>query len=137
MTGVPCKPSCMANRGVSSKDNRRAASYARQRQEHYAAAIRRAAEHEREAAQRHAADALLGLEARWGTRVDALKRLGQVSQALGRLRREQDAALLERDELVAQLREVGESWNSLAARTGLSRQALSKRVFSAESSRER
>lgn len=127
----------MANRGVSRKDNRRAASYARQRQEHDAAAIRRVAEHEPEPAKRHAADALLGVEARWGTRVDALKRLSQVSQTLGRLRREQDAAILERDELVAQLREVGESWNSLAARTGLSRQALSKRVSGAQSSRER
>ena len=40
---------------------------------------------------------------------------------------EQDAALFERDELIAQLGEASESWNSLTARTGLSRQALSKR----------
>ena len=67
------------------------------------------------------------LEAKWGTRADALKRLGEVSRTIDRLRLEQDAALLERDELIAQFREMGESWNSLSARTGLSRQALSKR----------
>lgn len=67
------------------------------------------------------------LRAKWGTRVDALKRLHDLSLIIERLRNEQNAALLERDELIAQLREVGESWNSLAARTGLSRQALSKR----------
>ena len=92
------------------------------------AAVRHAEDRDREAAQRHAADAMLGLEATWGTRVDAIKRLHEVSRAIDRLRHEQDAALLERDKLIAQLREVGESWNSLAARTGLSRQALSKRA---------
>jgi hypothetical protein len=117
----------MPNRGNSSKGNRREASYARQRQAHDAAAVRHAEDREREAAQRHAADAMLELEAKWGTRVDALKRLAEVSRTIDRLRHEQDAALLERDELIARLREVGESWNSLAARSGLSRQALSKR----------
>ena len=117
----------MANRRVSARAERRAASYSRQRQEHDEAAIRRAAEREAEAALRHAADALLALEARWGTRADALKRLSEVSQGIVRLRLEQESALLERDKLIARLREVGESWNSLAARTGLSRQALSKR----------
>lgn len=127
MTGVACKPGCMANRGNSGKSRQREASYARQRQAHTVAAARRAEDLEREAAQRHAADAILELEAKWGTRVDALKRLHEVSRTIDRLRDEQDVALLERDELIARLREVGESWNALAARTGLSRQALSKR----------
>lgn len=137
MTGVACKPGCMANRGIASKAGRREASYARQRQAHDSAAIQHADDREREAARRHAADALLALETRWGTRADALKRLTQVSQTLSRLRVEQDAALLERDDLIAQLREVGENWNSLAARTGLSRQALSKRPLIVNLTEER
>ena len=116
--------------GVSKPAARRAASYARQRLAHDAAAFRRAAEREREAAERHAADALLGLEAKLGKRADALERLSQVSRTLDRIRLEEDAALIERDYLITQLREVGESWNSHAARTGLSRQALSKRCDS-------
>ncbi|MGN6761985.1 MAG: hypothetical protein ACTHJI_11750 [Leifsonia sp.] len=117
----------MANQDNPGKGNRREASYARQRQAHDAAA-RHAEDRDREAAKRHAADAMLELQAKWGTRVDALKRLHEVSRTLDRLRSEQDAARLERGQLIASLREVGESWNSLAARTGLSRQALSKRV---------
>jgi hypothetical protein len=127
MTGVACKPGCVTNRGNSNKARQRAASYARQRQAHDAAAVRHAEDREREAAQRHAAHAMLELQAKWGTRVDALKRLHEVSRIIDRLRTEQDAALTERDALIAQLREVGESLNSLAARTGLSRQALSRR----------
>ncbi|WP_158863601.1 hypothetical protein [Leifsonia sp. AG29] len=118
----------MANQGGSSKSRQREASYARQRQAHDVAAIRRAEDRERQAAQRHAADAMLKLQAKWGTRVDALKRLTELSRTIDRLRRDQLEALVERDELIAQLREVGESWNSLASRTGLSRQALNKRV---------
>lgn len=124
----------MANRGNSSNSTRREASYARQRQEHSAAAIRHAEVRERKAAQRHAADALLKLEAKWGTRAGALKRLGENSRTIDRLRHEQDAALLERDELIAQFREMGDTWNSLSARTGLSRQALSKRHLGARQS---
>ena len=128
MTGVACKPGCMANRGNSSEASRREASYSRQRQAREAAALRQAEERGREAAQRRAADAMLELEAKWGTRVDALKRLHGLSRTIDLLRKEQDAALLERDDLIAQLREVGESWNSLSAQTGVSRQALSKRA---------
>ena len=117
----------MPNRGNSSKAKRREASYARQRQAHNAAVVRHAEERDREAAGRHAADAMLELQAKSGTRVDALKRLREVSHTIDRLRDELEAALIERDQLIATLREVGESWNSLAARTGLSRQALSKR----------
>jgi hypothetical protein len=95
---------------------------------HDAAAIRHAVEQERLAAQRHADGALSKIEDRWGTRADALERLGHLGRAIGRLQREQDVLRAERDELVVQLRQVGESWNSLAARTGLSRQALSQRI---------
>ncbi|GAB3611642.1 hypothetical protein GCM10027414_37680 [Humibacter ginsengiterrae] len=64
-----------------------------------------------------------------GTRADVLERLGYLGRSLDRLRREQDALLLDRDQLIVRLREVGESWNSLTPRTGLSRQALSKRTI--------
>jgi hypothetical protein len=89
---------------------------------------RHAEERVRDAASRHAADSLEELENRWGTRADALERLGDLGRSLVLLRREQDALLVERDQLIAQLREVGENWNSLASRTGLSRQALTKRT---------
>ena len=129
MTGVARKPPCMGNRGISDRTKRRSSSYERQRQQHDAAAVRHASEQERVAAQRHAADALTVLEDRWGTRADALERLGYLGRSLDRLRREQDGLLLERDQLIVRLRDVGESWNSLASRTGLSRQALSKRTI--------
>lgn len=128
MTGVARKPSSMANRGVQAKSRRRSAAYARQREQHDAAAVRRAEERDRDAAVRRAADAQCAVTNKWGTRADALERLGYLGRSLDRLRREQDALLLERDQLVIRLREVGESWNSLASRTGLSRQALSKRT---------
>jgi hypothetical protein len=128
MTGVACKPSCMANRGVQARSKRRSAAYARQREQYDAAAVRRAEERARDAAARRAADAQSAATKRWGTRADALERLGYLGRSLDRLRREQDALLLERDQLIIHLREVGESWNSLASRTGLSRQALSKRT---------
>ena len=118
----------MANRGVQTKTNRRAAAYERQREQHDAAAVRHAAERAREAAARRAAAAQSAVTDRWGTRADALDRLSHVGHALGRLRLEEDALVSERDELITRLRDAGESWNSLAARTGLSRQALSKRI---------
>jgi hypothetical protein len=74
---------------------------------------------------------MLELQAKLGTRVDALKRLAEVSRTIDRLRSEQDVALVERDELIVRLREAGESRDSLAARTRLSRQALSKRQIGA------
>ncbi|MEY9854345.1 hypothetical protein ABH923_004023 [Leifsonia sp. EB41] len=126
----------MANRGKSTRTRRREASYARLREAHDAAAVRHAEDLEWEAAERHAADAILELRGKWGTRADALKRLHDVSRTIDRLRDEQNSALLERDELIAQLRELGESWNSLAARTGLSRQALSKRKSGPDESAE-
>lgn len=125
MTGVACKPPYMGNRGISSKAKQRSNSYERQRRQHEAATIRHAVEQER-LAQRHADGALSELKDRWGTRADALERRGHLERTISRLQREQDVLRGERDELVVQLRQAGESWNSLASRTGLSRQALSQ-----------
>lgn len=119
----------MGNRGVSGKARRRTDSYERQRRQHDAAALRHAAEQEHAAAQRHAAAAMTELEDRWGTRGDALDRLGHLERTIGRLQAEQDVLSSERDELISSLRQVGESWNSLASRTGLSRQAPSQRII--------
>jgi hypothetical protein len=119
----------MANRGVQARSKRRSAAYARQREQHDAAAVRRAEERARDAAARRAADAQSAVTNTWGTRADALERLGYLGRSLDRLRREQDGLLLERDQLIVRLRDVGESWNSPASRTGLSRQALSKRTI--------
>ena len=132
LTGVACKAPCVGNRGVSGKAKRRTSSYERQRRQHDAAALRHVTEQERVAAQRHAAAALSELESRWGTRGDALDRLGHLERTIGRLQREQEVLRSERDELIGQLRHVGESWNALAARTGLSRQALSQRITDAK-----
>lgn len=65
---------------------------------------------------------------RWGTPRGALDRLGVVSRELERLHRDEAKLLRERDELVAAMRSAGEGWNSLSARTKLSRQALMKRL---------
>ena len=116
---------------------RRSSSYERQRRQRDAAAIRHVAEQERAAAQRHAAAALTELEDRWGTRADALDRLGHLGRTIGRLQTEQDSLRGERDELITHLRQAGESWNSLASRSGLSRQALSQRVHSDAKPRSR
>lgn len=82
---------------------------------------------EQQAAARRAAAAESAARVRWGTRDDALERLSHLGQALVRLRLEEDALVSERDELIAHLRDNGVSWNQLASRTGLSRQALGKR----------
>jgi hypothetical protein len=118
----------MPNRGVSAKAKRREAAYARQRRQHDLATTRHLEEHAQETATRRAVAAESAACARWGTRDDALDRLSQVARTLGRLRLEQDALVSERDELIDHLREVRVSWNQIASRTGLSRQALSKRV---------
>jgi hypothetical protein len=118
----------MANRGVSARAKRREAAYARQRQQHDVATTRRLEVHAQEAATRRAAAAESAAAAGWGTGDDALDRLSQVGRTLGRLRLEQDGLVSERDELIDHLREMGVSWNQIASRTGLSRQALSKRV---------
>jgi hypothetical protein len=102
--------------------------YERQRMHREAGAQQRAAaaaqEAATEAAQNRAAETVELLERRWGSRTGALDKLGEVSAALARLRREESRLRSQRDELVDALRATGESWNLLAARTGLSRQAL-------------
>jgi hypothetical protein len=57
-----------------------------------------------------------------------LRRLGDLSKSLVRLHREEAKLLRERDALIAKLRAQDVPWSSLSMRTGLSRQALSKRV---------
>lgn len=128
MTEVARKPGCMANRGASAKGKRREAAYARQRRKHDEATLRHLDTQTLEAAARRAAAAESAVLVRWGTRADALDRLSQIGQILGRLRLQQDALVSERDELITHLRKTGVSWNQVASRTGLSRQALSKRV---------
>ena len=102
--------------------------YERQRMHREAGAQQRAAEAaveaESNAAQHRAANAATLLERRWGSRSAALDKLGEVSAALARLRREESRLRSQRDELVDALRAAGESWNLLALRTGLSRQAV-------------
>lgn len=61
-------------------------------------------------------------------RLIGLQRLKALSRELEKLHRQEQSLLRERDRLVAQLRREGESWASLSSRTGLSRQALSKRT---------
>jgi len=56
-----------------------------------------------------------------------LRRLRDLSESLVQLHREEAKLLRERDSLIADLRGQGVPWSSLAMRTGLSRQALSKR----------
>lgn len=62
------------------------------------------------------------------SRLLGLQRLKALSRELQKLHRQEQSLLRERDQLVAQLRREGESWASLSSRTGLSRQALSKRT---------
>lgn len=57
-----------------------------------------------------------------------LRRLGDLSKSLVKLHREETRLLRERDALIADLRARGIPWAALSMRTGLSRQALSKRV---------
>ena len=57
-----------------------------------------------------------------------LNRLSEIAKSLVKLHREETALLRERDELIAQLRKRDVPWSTLAMRTGLSRQALSKRT---------
>lgn len=56
-----------------------------------------------------------------------LRRLRDLSESLVQLHREEAKLLRERDSLIADLRDQGVPWSSLAMHTGLSRQALSKR----------
>jgi hypothetical protein len=66
-------------------------------------------------------------ERRRNSRGETLDRLSKICDALARLQREEDELRAERDEVIDALRELDTSWNLLALRTGLSRQALIKR----------
>lgn len=128
MTGVACKPGCMSKRRDSATAKRRELSYARQRQEHDAAAIRRAEQRVQREADRRTAAALRELEFHWGGRGQAIAHLRGLAHSLDELRLQERALVAERDQLVELLRNSGDSWDSLVAITGLSRQALSKRM---------
>lgn len=118
----------MANAGSSQRRNRQAAAYARQRASNeikVAEASLRGADREA-AARREHVDQDLGEV--WGGQRGALDRLSAISHELEILQRRTQMLRDERDEIITQLRAVDTSWNSLAMRTGLSRQALSKRA---------
>ncbi len=112
---------------AASRDSRRQAVYERQRQQHERGASRLALRNEARAAAQNAADAVAALETRWGSRADALNRLSEVGDAMALIDLQERRLRSERDQLIDDLRAVGESWNSLASRTGLSRRALIKR----------
>ena len=112
---------------ATSRDSRRQAVYERQRQQHERGASRLALRNEARAAAQNAADAVAALETRWGSRADALNRLSEVGDAMALIDLQERRLRSERDQLIDDLRAVGESWNSLASRTGLSRRALIKR----------
>ncbi|CDJ99078.1 hypothetical protein MIC448_1140032 [Microbacterium sp. C448] len=63
------------------------------------------------------------------TQLAELKRLSEISKSLVKLHREETALIAERDGLISRLRRQDVPWSSLAMRTGLSRQALSKRTI--------
>lgn len=79
MTGVACKPRCVANRGKSKRAQGRANSYARQRMEHDAAAVRPSSERQRIAEDVRTANAPMELQTVWGGREEALQRLRDVA----------------------------------------------------------
>jgi hypothetical protein len=108
--------------------NRQAESYARQRARSeikVAEASLRVAEREAAARRAHVNQ---DLDAVWGGQRGALDRLSAIACELEILQRRTQILRDERDEIITQLRAVDTSWNSLAMRTGLSRQALSKRA---------
>lgn len=112
---------------ATNRDSRRQVAYERQRQQHERGASRLALRKEARTAAQNAADAVAALETRWGSRADALNRLSEVGDAMAHIDLQERRLRSERDQLIDDLRSVGESWNSLASRTGLSRRALIKR----------
>lgn len=128
MSGVACKPSCMPNRSADKRNAHRRAAYARQRADLERAALdaeRRSTEREeqirRDLIQKQLNDS-------WGGEREALQRAQAIATELESLRQREVDLLSERDRLITLLRDAGHSWNALASRTGLSRQALSKRT---------
>jgi hypothetical protein len=59
---------------------------------------------------------------------ERLERLSTITAEFEATRQREIELRLERDALISALRQRGHSWNALAMRTGLSRQALSKRT---------
>jgi hypothetical protein len=99
-------------------EDSRAKAHARQRERNERAAAERAA-----VAARHAASLRLG-----GGTTAGLQRLGKLSARLEQLHSEESDILRERDQLIDDLRLLDISWNLIALRSGISRQALSKRA---------
>jgi hypothetical protein len=110
------KPGCMGRPQRGSSDKRQRA-HERQRAQNDRSAAERVARVEREVATRR-----LG-----GSALTGLRFLGELSDELQSLHSRETEILFERDRIVADLRAVGTSWNVISLRTGLSRQALSKR----------
>jgi hypothetical protein len=128
MSGVARKPGYMGKRTSGPRDERLLAAYARQWAAHERAleeAQREAEEGER-VTRRDEANAEIGII--WGGEANALVRLDALSRELLQLENAEAELRRERDRLILALRKVGHSWNGLAMRTGLSRQALSKRT---------
>ena len=128
MSAFPCKPGCMPRGGNSKSNARRQEAYRRQREANEKAA---AAARERAvalAAKQKTAEGHNQIAAVWGGQRDALTRLRDISRQLEKLHRAESSLLHERDELVAALRNTEVSWALLSTWSGLSRQALSKRV---------
>lgn len=117
----------MRTSNSSERDSRRCAAYERQRLQHQRGTTRLTLRNEARDAARRAADAVATLEKRWGGRAGALKRLSEVAEAMTELHLQECELRAQRDELIDDLRAVGESWNSLASRARLSRRALIKR----------
>ncbi|GAA1970816.1 hypothetical protein [Microbacterium deminutum] len=115
--------------GRNLKENaRRRAEYLRQREANVkaaAAAKERAAEVVR---LQHEPGGRRELERVWGSEQEALRRLRDISKQLDKLHRAERVLLDERDRLVDVLRGRDVSWAMLSTWSGLSRQALSKRI---------
>lgn len=75
----------------------------------------------------HAVARAAAPETRRDERADGLDRLGRLSESLSHLHKREERLLAERDKVIDTLRELDTSWNLLATRAGLSRQALIKR----------
>lgn len=113
-----CKPGCMI-RSRRRREDSRAKAHARQLERNERATAERAAV----AARQTASERLVG-----GGTNSGLQRLGELSTRLERLHSEESELLRERDQLIEDLRLLDTSWNLIALRSSISRQALSKRA---------
>lgn len=101
------------------REDSRAKAHARQLERNERATAERAAV----AARQTASERLVG-----GGTNSGLQRLGELSTRLERLHSEESELLRERDQLIEDLRLLDTSWNLIALRSSISRQALSKRA---------